>query len=103
MTTRINVTLPDELARLVRETMPGLNVSGVLQAALAELTQCPHERLTCSCCGALTKRREVVAIALGSFYRDLIWSLQTPVSQCATAEGATRVVQNTARTFAATV
>jgi len=35
--TRINVTVPDDLARAARERHPALNVSGVLQRALRDL------------------------------------------------------------------
>jgi len=99
MTTRVNVTMPDELAVLVRESMPGLNLSGLLQDALRDLVQCPHSALTCACCGARTLRVELAAIALGSFYREVIWQLQEPVSRCATAEGAARVLQSVARSW----
>jgi len=99
MTTRVNVTMPDELAVLVRETMPGLNLSGLLQETLQRLVECPHAVLTCACCGARTARAELVAIALGSFYREVIWQLQEPISRCATAEGAARVVQSIARSW----
>jgi hypothetical protein len=95
----MNVTLSDELATLVRENMPGLNVSGVLQRALAELVECPHAELVCSCCGARVQHRALVDARLGAFYSDVIWRLQEPVSRCATAEGAARVVQSTARSW----
>ena len=99
MTTRVNVTMPDELAALVRESMPGLNLSGLLQETLRTLIECPHSTLTCACCGASTTRVALVGIALGSFYREVIWQLQTPVAACQTAEGAARVVQSIARSW----
>lgn len=99
MTTRINVTIPDALAELVRERQPGLNVSGVLQAALAELLECPHIVMACTCCGARVEQRALVDVALSRFYAELIWRLQEPVSKCATAEGAARVMQDVARSW----
>jgi hypothetical protein len=99
VTARINVTLPDELAELVRREMPGLNVSGLLQQALRELVECPHTELACACCGARIGRRVLVDVALGRFYQELVWQLQEPVGRCATAEGAARVVQSVARAW----
>src|SRR5882724_9570216 len=99
MTARMNVTLPDELAALVRRDMPGLNVSGVLQRALSELVERAHAELVCSCCGARVQQRALVDVRLGAFYQEVIWQLQEPVSRCATAEGAARVVQSTARSW----
>jgi hypothetical protein len=99
MTARINVTLPDELAELVRREMPGLNVSGVLQRALSELVECPHETLSCTCCGAKVEHRALVDVRLGAFYQEVVWQLQTPISRCETAEGAARVLQSVARSW----
>lgn len=99
MTARMNVTLPDELAALVRREMPGLNVSAVLQRALSELVACPHDELVCACCGARVQQRALVDVRLGAFYQDVIWRLHEPIAQCATAEGAARVVQQTARSW----
>jgi len=99
MTTRINVTIPDALAVLVRERMPGLNVSGVLQAALAELVECSHHVLACTCCGARVEQRALADVVLSRFYAELVWRLQEPVSKCVTAEGAARVMQDVARSW----
>lgn len=100
MTQRINVTLPDELAALVRDRLPGLNVSGVLQAALRELVECPHDRLGCVTCGATITREQLVDAALSAFYREVMWQLAEPVGRCATAEGAARVVASVAESWA---
>lgn len=100
---RVNVTLPDELIELVRTELPGLNVSNVLQSALAVLTECPHDGLSCSCCGARVDRAALIDVALSRFYQEVMWQLQDPVGRCATAEGAARVVQDIARSWAVTV
>jgi hypothetical protein len=99
MTARMNVTMPDELAELVRTELPGLNVSAVLQRELAKLVRCPHDALACSCCGATVQQRALVDAQLSAFYQDVIWQLQTPVGRCETAEGAARVVQSVARAW----
>jgi hypothetical protein len=99
MTARMNVTLPDELAELVRSALPGLNVSGVLQRALQELVECDHAELSCSCCGAKVEQRALVDARLGAFYGEVIWQLHGPIARCETAEGAARVVQSIARSW----
>lgn len=99
MTARMNVTLPDELAELVRREMPGLNVSAVLQRALSDLVECRHDELVCACCGARVQQRELVDVKLGAFYSEVVWQLQSPVTRCETAEGAARVLQSVARSW----
>lgn len=94
---RINVTLPDALATIVREQMPGLNVSGVLQEALQSLVECRHDALGCPTCGATVKRAAVADTAVSGFYRELIWALHPPIARCETAEGAARVMRAVAR------
>jgi len=94
---RINVTLPDALATIVRERMPGLNVSGVLQHALQSLIECRHDALGCPTCGATVKRSALADVAVVGFYRELIFALHTPISRCETAEGAARVMRAVAQ------
>lgn len=96
---RVNVTLPDELIGVVRREMPGLNVSGVLQDALSKLVDCDHAELGCTCCGAKVQRQALADVALSRFYQEIMWQLREPVSRCATAEGAARVVQTIARSW----
>lgn len=93
----MNVTMPVELAEMVRERFPGLNVSGVLQRALGELVRCDHAPLACRTCGAHAQRDELVDAALSRFLEELMWDLREPVSRCATAEGAARVVLTLAK------
>jgi hypothetical protein len=99
MTARMNVTLPDELAELVRREMPGLNVSAVLQRALSDLIECRHDALVCACCGAKVQHRELVDVRLGAFYQEAMWQLHAPIARCETAEGAARVLQSLARSW----
>lgn len=96
---RLNVTMPDELAELVRREMPGLNVSGVLQEALRDRLVCDHRDLACRCCGAHVRRVDLEAVVLGAFFAEAMWRLREPVSRCATAEGAARVLANLARSW----
>lgn len=96
MTARVNVTMPDELARIVREQLPGLNVSRVLQQALGELIECAHHELGCRVCGAVVERARIAEHVLAGFYRELVFQLHTPISRCATAEGAARVMRDVA-------
>lgn len=99
MTARVNVTLPDELAELVRREMPGLNVSAVLQRALSALVECPHAELVCSCCGARVQHRALTDARLSAFYAEVVWQLHGPIGRCETAEGAARVLRSVARSW----
>lgn len=93
---RLNVHVPDELAALVKSQLPGLNVSALLQDALRARLDCDHHALACATCGTEISRREIVDAALSHFYGEIMWQLIGPVSRCATAEGAGRVVKSIA-------
>lgn len=93
---RVNVHVPDELAALVRERMPGLNVSQVLQDALRARVDCTHAALVCSCCGANIERAAIADLALSAYHREAMHVLADPVGRCATAEGAARVLADLA-------
>lgn len=96
---RINVTLPDEMIAWVRAELPGLNVSGVLRDALVALAGCEHRELVCACCGSTSSRRSIELTVLGRFYQEAVWALETPIRRCSTAEGAARVLCETARSW----
>jgi hypothetical protein len=91
---RVNVYLPDVLAATVAERLPDLNVSAVLQRALAALLECRHDALSCAECATPVDRRELIDVELGRFYSDLMWELQTLVARCGTAEGAARIAKD---------
>jgi hypothetical protein len=93
---RINVWVPDELHRTIKLRLPGLNVSAVVQGALAAQLDCTHEQLTCSSCSTPIDHRELIGAALNSFYSDALWDLEGLVRTCGTAEGAARVLKETA-------
>ena len=89
--TRVNVHLPNHLAEQVRAKLPGVNVSAVLQNALREMLECPHERLTCGDCGDTVDRRVVAGEAMAEFWRELLWEWESLVDKGGTAVGAAQV------------
>jgi hypothetical protein len=95
---RVNVSIPDELVALVREKLPGLNVSGVLQEGLRAMLKCTHDELVCRRCGAGLNHWRLVDQAVGRFYADVMWEVGELVrrSPAATAEGAARVIKRVA-------
>ena len=93
---RLNVTVPDRLIERVRDDLPGVNVSGVLQTALRTLLECDHERLACATCEASVSRVELATTALDRLYRDLLAAWEPLVDRQGTAEGAARVAKSVA-------
>lgn len=95
---RLNVSVPDGLVDQVREHLPDVNVSGVLQDALRKLLEgeCGHRRLTCTECGVDVARSQVGGELAGRFYRELLHELGPLVDQLGTAEGAARIAKRIA-------
>ena len=93
---RVNVFIPDELARTVRAELPGLNVSKLVQAAMAAAIGCTHDKLACELCGRLVDRSDVAHGVLDAFYRDALDHLEQLISRCGTAEGAARILKDLA-------
>ena len=93
---RLNVYVPDDLGEAVREALPDLNVSGVLQDALRSLLDCRHERLACADCGEQVDPDDLAGRALDAFWRELLWAWQPLVDRGGTAEGAARVARDVA-------
>lgn len=88
--------LPDELAALARDQLPGVNLSAVLQAGLRALVDCDHDQVACCRCGAEVDVDDLVDTALSHFYRSALWELEPLVRQLGTAEGAARVLKSVA-------
>lgn len=89
----MNVYVPDDLGAKVKERLPDLNVSNVLQQALRLLLDCDHERMACADCGESMNLESVSALAMEALYRELLWAWQPLVDQGGTAEGAARVAK----------
>ena len=96
---RMSVYVPDELDQAVREHLPGVNRSELLQRALRALLGCEHDAVVCADCGETVSIAETEADALDHFYRELLWALEEPVRAGATAEGAARVAKRVAERF----
>lgn len=93
---RINVHLPDGLAADVKEQLPDLNVSGLLQEALRSLLDCDHDSVVCADCGEPVDAVAVAGEAMGEFYAALLWAWEDLVDRGGTAEGAARVAKDVA-------
>jgi hypothetical protein len=94
---RINVWLPELLAKTVRDELPNINVSQILQDRLRELLGCKHRHAQCSACAAPIDLLEVRRDAKDEFYSQLLWELEDLVGRGGTAEGAARVAKEIAR------
>jgi post-segregation antitoxin (ccd killing protein) len=99
---RVTLSLPDELAELLRVQLPQLNISGVLQEALRARLACDHRTLACSRCSAPVSRFSLEDDALGRFYKAAMWELRELVDEGGTVEGAARVLKRIAICHAVT-
>jgi hypothetical protein len=93
---RVNVWIPDELHRTVKRRLPRLNLSAVVQGALAAQLECAHEKLSCSSCSTAVDHRQLIDAALGRFYSDALWDIGNLGRIGGTAEGAARVLKEVA-------
>lgn len=96
---RVNVWVPDELLATIRERLPDLNVSRLLQDAMRGLLQCHHTELACATCAAEIDRWELVDGEISRFYREFLWRLEPLVMRVGTAEGAARIAKEVAQSF----
>jgi hypothetical protein len=90
---RVNVWIPEGLYEQVRERLPGVNVSRVVQEALAARLVCGHERLVCSDCGSAQHRVRLAEEALAGFYEEVWYELASLARRDGTAVGAVAVVK----------
>lgn len=88
---RLNVSVPERLVEQVREALPDLNVSAVLQQALRALVECEHERMVCADCGDPVDVVDIARESMGLLWAELVHEWQPLVDRGGTAEGAARV------------
>ncbi len=93
---RVNCHVPDRLAERVKERLPDLNVSQVLQTALQGLLGCEHERMACGDCGEPMSTEAVGELAMEALYRELLHAWGPLVDKGGTAEGAARLAKTVA-------
>lgn len=91
---RLNVWVPDDLHRSIRTRLPGLNVSAVVQGALAAQLDCPHDHLTCASCSTPVDHRQLIDDASGRFYVRALEAIGNLARAGGTAEGAARVLKD---------
>lgn len=90
---RVNVWVPDELHARVRQELPSVNVSAVLQEALAGKLRCGHATLECATCAGRFDLVDLAEEALSSFYDEAWHELATLARNDGTAEGAVRALK----------
>lgn len=93
---QVTVWVPDDLDEDRRARLPHINVSQVLQDALRARLCCEHLELACRLCHAPVDRAQLVAEALGDFYRRQIAALEPLIHRVGTAEGAARILKRVA-------
>lgn len=93
---RVNVWLPDELNATIKQELPDVNVSAVLQDALRALLGCRHDRVSCAACAKPVDLRSLIDEALCSLYLDLHWKFVELIDRGGTVEGAARVAKEIA-------
>jgi hypothetical protein len=91
---RVNVWIPDELAGSVKERLPELNVSAVLQEALRDRLGCRHDRTVCASCAASVDSWQLGTDRLERFYLDLLDGRRELILNGGTAEGAARIAKD---------
>lgn len=99
MMARVTVYVPDQLRDRVRDELPGLVISQVLQAALVSKLDCRHDELSCARCAAQVDRLELVDAALGAFYGEAWYRLGELAGQAGTAEGAVAIFRRVGEDF----
>jgi hypothetical protein len=57
---RVNLSVPDELLKLIRRDFPHLNLSAVLHEGLRGALHCEHEVLACVRCAAPIEAQALV-------------------------------------------
>lgn len=94
---RVNLYVPDELLATVRDALPDLNASAVLQDGLRARLVCTHDELACRRCALPITRAAVSEPRIGEFWFDLWWALDGLIARGGTAEGAARVARDVGR------
>lgn len=93
---RINVWIPDELHATIKRELPGMNVSAVVQGALAAKLDCRHDELVCAGCATPVDHRALADDAMGQLYADALGDLDPLMRRGGTVEGAIRVLRDVA-------
>lgn len=92
---RVNVWIPDQLHAAVKRELPRLNMSAVVQGALALKLDCGHHELACADCDASIDRSRLRDEQLGAFFVDAMRAVgQLVTRDVGTAEGAARVLKD---------
>ncbi|HEV8674999.1 MAG TPA: hypothetical protein VGX21_13210 [Methylomirabilota bacterium] len=94
---QVTVWVPDDLDEARRALLPHVKLSVLVQDAIRARLGCEHLELACRLCSYPVDRAELIAEALGDFYRQALAALEPLVWQVGTAEGAARILRKVAR------
>lgn len=92
----MSVWVPDELAASVREHLPKLNISNVLQDGLRQRLRCHHFTAQCVECAQPIDVNALVAQGKLAFYSQLLMGIEDLIAADGTVEGAARVAKSVA-------
>lgn len=94
---RVNLYLPDELAAAVRDQLPGVNLSALLQEQLRARLACSHELVACVRCTAQIEASELARGPLWAFWREIAAAVEPIVFRVGTATGTAAAAWGVAR------
>lgn len=92
----MSVWVPDELAAAVKEHLPKLNVSNVLQDGLRQRLRCHHFTVQCADCAETIDVNALVDQGKSAFYTQLLMEIENLINADGTLEGAARVAKSVA-------
>lgn len=90
---RRNVWIPDELDEAMRARYPNVNLSELVQSAVAKLIECDHHDVGCIVCGTRLRIDDLGREAASSLWRDAWGRLAVQLAQGATLTGFGRVLR----------
>lgn len=95
---RVNVWLPQAIYDTLRQDLPDINVSGLLQKAIEGTLDCWHDQLECARCHAQVDHQYLLSLGVTRFYNDARHAIgELATRGGGTAEGAQRVLQDVAK------
>jgi hypothetical protein len=94
---RVNVWIPDELHHTIKSRVPRLNLSAIVQGALAATLECDHDELACATCSAGVERSGIADEAMGRLYDLALGKLERLMNDGGTVEGAIRLLAEAGR------
>jgi cysteine synthase len=92
---RVNVWVPDVLLARLRETLPGVSMSELVQAAVTGVLSCAHtSAVACAQCGAHVEIEAIRAEARAEMWRTIESRVRLLVGTHGTIVGAHKVIRD---------